>query len=223
MDIIGKALLEKRSLLSEHESKRLLQGHGVPVTIELEIHDEKEILKAVKEIGFPCVMKACSPNLSHKTEKNLIRVDIRNIKEAREAFRNLIKMEDGDNGAVLVQEMLRGTRELVIGLKRDRQFGPCVMFGLGGIFTDILKDVSFRMAPIKKRDAMEMMGAIRTHKILEAFRGMPAADLDQLAKIIIAVGNIGLGQEKIKEIDINPIILVGSQPVAADALVVLSP
>jgi len=223
LDIIKKALLAGRTMLSEHESKILLQSHGIPVTRELEIHDEKELMQAVKEISFPCVLKACSPHLSHKTEKNLIQLDIRNIREAREAFRNLIKAEEDDSGTVLVQEMLRGTRELAIGLTRDQQFGTCVMFGLGGIFTEIFKDVSFRTAPIKKYDAIEMMNEIKAYKILKGVRGMPSVDIDQLAEILIIVSDIALKQEKIREIDINPIILVGAQPVAADALIVLNP
>jgi acetyl-CoA synthetase (ADP-forming) len=99
--------------------------------------------------------------------------------------------------------MVKGQRELVIGLTRDAQFGPCVMFGLGGIFTEILKDISFRVAPLERRDALEMMHDIKGHRILEAVRGMEAADLDALADILIKVGQIGLENEKVKEIDIN--------------------
>jgi acyl-CoA synthetase (NDP forming) len=110
---------------------------------------------------------------------------------------------------------------LVIGLTRDAQFGPCVMFGLGGIFTEILKDISFRIAPLEKRDALEMMRDIKGHKILDAVRGMEAADLDVLADILIKVGQIGMENDRIKEIDINPVILSGSKPIAVDALVVL--
>jgi len=128
---------------------------------------------------------------------------------------------DGKENAVLVQEMVKGQRELVIGLTRDPQFGPCVMFGLGGIFTEILKDISFRVAPLEKRDALEMMREIKGQKILEAVRGMPAADLDMLAELLINVGRIGLENEQIKEIDINPVIISGSKPVAVDALIIL--
>jgi len=130
---------------------------------------------------------------------------------------------ENNEKAVLVQEMIKGQRELVVGLTRDPQFGPCVMFGLGGIFTEILKDISFRVAPLEKHDALEMMREIKGHKILDAVRGMPAADIDALADILIAVGRIGLENDDVKEIDINPLILQGSKPVAVDALVVLDP
>ena len=138
-------------------------------------------------------------------------MDIRNVEEARAAFTEIMDAMDDDDKAVLVQEMVKGQRELVVGLTRDPQFGPCVMFGLGGIFTEILKDISFRVAPLKKRDALEMMQDIKGHKILDAVRGMEAADLDQLAEILISVGNIGLENSAIKEIDMNPVILIGKQ------------
>ena len=223
MEIIERALKESRTVLSEHESKELLSAYGIPITREKETTEERGLMEAIREIGFPLVMKACSPRLSHKTERGLVRVDIRSEPEAVSAFREILNEAKKDNGSVLVQEMIKGQRELVVGLTRDIQFGPCVMFGLGGIFTEILKDVSFRVAPIESRDALEMMQEIRGRKILEAVRGMPPADLDQLSDILIKVGRIGVEQDHIKEIDINPVILAGSRPVAVDALVVLAP
>ena len=129
-------------------------------------------------------------------------------------------MEESDK-AVLVQEMVQGKRELVMGLTRDPQFGPCVMFGLGGIFTEILRDVSFRVAPLEKKDGLEMMQEIKGRTILEPVRGMEAADLEQLCGILMRLGQIGLNHDSIREIDINPVILSGSKPVAVDALIVL--
>ena len=223
MDIIKKALKEARTTLSEHESKELLRAYGIPVTREIEVFGEQDLLDAIRKIGFPLVIKACSPNLSHKTEQGLVHVDIRNEQEAVSAFKETLSgLKDDDGGSVLVQEMVKGKRELVIGLTRDPQFGPCVMFGLGGIFTEVLHDIIFRVAPIDKQCAMDMMQEIKARQILEDVRGMPRADLDQLADILVKVGNIGLEQEAVKEIDINPVILVGSNPVAVDALVVLT-
>ena len=216
-----KAVGEARATLSEHESKELLRTYGIPVTREVEVSDQKSLRRAVKEIGFPLVVKACARNLSHKTDRGLVRVDIRTEEEALSAFREMIGEVKNEGGAVLVQEMIKGCRELVVGLTRDAQFGPCVMFSLGGIFTEILGDVSFRVAPIEKKDVLDMMKEIKARKILGAMRGMPAADLDQIADILIKVGRIGLEQENIKEIDINPVILAGSKPVAVDALIVL--
>lgn len=223
MDILKVALNEGRTTLSEYESKKLLSAYGIPVSREMVVSDEEGFMEAVHKIGFPLVIKACAPNLSHKTERGLVSVDIRNEKEAISDFRRIMAETKDDGASILVQEMVQGQRELVVGLTRDIQFGPCVMFGLGGIFTEILKDVSFRVAPIEKRDALEMMGEIKARRILDAVRGMPPADLDSLSEILINVGNIGLEQENIKEIDINPVILAGSNPIAVDALVVLNP
>ena len=223
MEIIQKARREGRTTLSEHESKEILKAYGIPVAKEREVWDEFSFKDALSEIGFPVVIKACGPELSHKTERGLVKVDIRNEKEAREAFDRLRAETKDERAGILVQQMVKGQRELVAGLTRDPQFGPCVMFGLGGIFTEILKDVSFRVAPIEKRDALEMMQEIKGRKILDAVRGMPAADLNALADILIALGKIGMENDSVKEIDINPLILAGALPVAVDALIVLTP
>jgi acyl-CoA synthetase (NDP forming) len=221
MDIIKEALKNKRTSLSEHESKKILNTYGIAVTREEEVTDQQGLMKAIREIGFPLVLKVSAPDLSHKTERGLVRVDIRDEQEAALAFEEMMSQTKAEGGAVLVQEMVKGSRELVVGLTRDIQFGPCLMFGLGGIFTEVLKDISFRVLPIEKRDALDMMQEIKANKILGSIRGMPAADLDQLAEIIINVGRIGLENEHVQEIDINPIILAGSKPIAVDALVVL--
>ncbi len=167
-------------------------------------------------------MKGCAAEIAHKTERGLIRVDIRNEDEARTAFEEITSVMDDAQKAVLVQQMVKGQRELVVGLTRDPQFGPCVMFGLGGIFTEILEDTSFRVAPIEKRDALEMMQEIRAHKILKAIRGMEPADTDMLADMLIAIGRLGIENEAVEEIDINPVIISKGKPVAVDALVVLA-
>jgi len=223
MEIIEKAIKEGRDTLSEHESKQILSLYDIPVTREILVEDIKDLSGAVNEIGFPLVMKGSSSSITHKTEKGLIQVDIRDEKEARAAFQDFMGKMDGGGNGVLVQEMIKGQRELVVGLTRDPQFGPCVMFGLGGIFTEILKDIAFRVAPLEKRDALDMMQEIKGRKILESVRGMEAADLDFLSQILINVGRIGTENRQVKEIDINPLILTGARPVAVDALVILAP
>ncbi len=221
MEILAKAVNEGRKTLSEYESKQVLKGYHIPVTRERTVADEDGLRAAMEEIGFPLVLKGCSSKIAHKTGKGLIQVDIRNAEEAVGAFQDIMANMAEEDGQVLVQEMIKGERELVVGLTRDPQFGPCVMFGLGGIFTEVLKDISFRVAPLEKRDALEMMSEIKAHKILDSVRGMPAADRDLLADILINVGRIGLENDAVKEIDINPLILSESKPVAVDALLVL--
>jgi acetate---CoA ligase (ADP-forming) subunit beta len=221
MKIINKALRQKRKALSEYEAKQVLAAYDIPITKEFLVKDKDQLEKAVAKLGFPLVMKGCSADIAHKTEKGLIHVDIRTATEAKKAFREIMAGMEGFEGGVLVQEMIKGRRELVIGLTRDPQFGPCVMFGLGGIFTEILKDISFRRAPLEVRDANEMMQEIRGHKILEAVRGMEAADTKRLADMLINIGRIGLEIPEIAEIDLNPVILSGAKPVVVDALIVL--
>ena len=219
--IINNALQAGRKTLSEYESKQVLAAYDIPVTPEILLTNKTEVEKAAKEIGYPLVMKGCSSAVAHKTEKGLIHVDIRTLEEARKACDEIMTVLKGFDGAVLMQEMVFGKRELVMGLSRDEQFGPCVMFGLGGIFTEILRDVSFRKAPLTKNDALKMMRGIKGHKILDAIRGMEAADTELLSRILINVGRIGLDIGQVQEIDLNPVILSGTQPIVVDALIVL--
>jgi len=220
--MIEKALKEGRKTLSEHEAKRLLASYGVPVARELAVGDPAQLLSATGEIGYPVVLKGCAPDITHKTEKDLVRVDIRNDAEATAAYNELTARMDSPEASVLVQEMVKGRRELMVGMTRDPQFGPCVMFGLGGIFTEILKDVCFRMAPLTRKDALEMMTEIKGYRILDAIRGMEPVNREELAQILVQVGRIGLENHHIKEIDVNPLVVTKGNPVAVDALVVLS-
>jgi acetyl-CoA synthetase (ADP-forming) len=220
LKLIEAARKEGRKTLSEYEAKQVLAAWNIPVTREILVEDRAALAEALAAIGFPLVMKGCAAEIAHKTEKNLVRVDIRGEAEAGTAFDEIMAGLDG-KGGVLVQEMIGGRRELVMGLTRDPQFGACVMFGLGGIFTEILKDISFRKAPLERHDAMEMMGDIKGHKILETVRGMPAADTGALADMLIRIGQIGVEIEAVAEIDLNPVILDGARPVAVDALIVV--
>lgn len=222
MGIIEEAVAKGQRALSEHQAKVFLSEHEVPVTREELVVGEEDAVKAAEGLGFPVVLKACGPDISHKTERNLVQVGMDSPEEVRRAYKEIIEnLGDGPYDGVLVQEMVKGERELVIGLVRDPQFGPCVMFGLGGIFTEVLKDTSFRVAPIEKYDALQMMDEIKAKDILGPFRGKDPVDRDLLADILIAVGDIGMEYDHVKEIDINPVIIAGPRPVAVDALVVL--
>ena len=224
MKIIDAALKEGRSTLTEYESKQVLASYDLPVTRQVLVSSSEDLLSATEHIGYPVVIKGSAAEIAHKTESGLIRVDVRNDQEAAAAFKEIRDAMNGaGDGTVLVQQMVRGKRELVVGLIRDPQFGPCVMFGLGGIFTEVLKDTVFRVAPLAKQDALDMMHEIRASKILDEIRGMAAVDRNMLADILMAVGKIGLENDRIKEIDINPLIISNGKPVAVDALVVLQP
>jgi len=219
--IIKNASRERRKALSEYEAKQVLAAYGIPVTREYLVESRADVEKAAQKIGYPLVIKGCSSEIAHKTEKGLIHTDIRSDAEALKAFDEIKEKLNIYNGAVLIQEMIPGRRELVLGMTRDDQFGPCVMFGLGGIFTEIIKDISFRKAPVEKSDALEMMREIKGHNILSAFRGMEAADVESLANILIQLGEIGLEIDYVQEIDLNPVIIFGKKPIVVDALIIL--
>ena len=221
LDTISNALNQGRKTLSEYESKSILRAYEIPVTKEFSVEDIENLNAAIGEIGFPMVMKGCGAELSHKTERNLVRIGIRNEVEAIQVFEELSGLVSDDNGTVLIQEMVQGKREFVVGLVRDPQFGPCVMFGLGGIMTEVLKDVVFRPAPITESEAVRMIESINAKKMLGTMRGMPQVDITRLADIIVKVGQIGVDNEQVKEIDINPLIIKEDSPVAVDALVIL--
>jgi succinyl-CoA synthetase beta subunit len=206
--------------LSEFESAALLSDFGIPTAKGILAQNWEEVRAAAAGIGYPVVLKVCSPEVSHKTESGLVAVDLRNETDLEQAFQRINKVSPV-KGPFLVQEMIKGGRELVIGMIRDPQFGPCVMFGLGGIFTEILGDVTFRPAPLSEADAGEMLTEIKGKKILGAIRGMPAVDTGSLIQCLMAVGRIGLERDEIQAIDVNPLIVQGSRPVAVDALVVL--
>lgn len=221
VSMVQKALQDGRKTLTEYESKQVLAAYQIPVTQEILVKKRNDVKKAARIIGYPLVMKGCSAEIAHKTERGLIHVDLRNDREALRAFDEIVTGMSGQEGDVLIQKMIQGRRELVMGLTRDAQFGPCVMFGLGGIFTEILRDVSFRRAPLEKKDALEMMSEIKGHGILDTVRGMEAANEDLLADMLIRVGQIGMDMDPVREIDLNPVILSGSEPIVVDALIIL--
>ena len=221
MKIVQDALKRGDKALNEYESKQLLNAYAIPVTREFVATSIKEAISFARQIGYPVVLKGSSRTLTHKTEHRLIELGIESDEALEKAYNALEERGKGQLDGILVQQMVKGERELVAGLIRDPQFGPCVMFGLGGIFTEVLKDVTFRVAPLEMRDAYEMMDEIKAKKLLDQFRGKPAVNREVLAKALVNLGRIGLEVEEVAEIDINPMIIHEDMPVAVDALVVL--
>ncbi len=222
MNAIDRVRSEGRKILTEYESKIVLRSYGIPAVNEQLARNVKELRDAIRAIGFPLVLKGCAPEISHKSDLGLVAVDIRSEREAKAIFDQMMKNMHTKMPAVLVQEMVKGKREFVAGFTRDAQFGPTVMFGLGGIFTEVISDVVFRLAPFDRCEALQMVGEMKGRKMLEAVRGMEAVDLELLADILVILGEIALDHPDIKEIDVNPLIISGRIPIAVDALVVLS-
>jgi len=220
LKIIQQAVENGQKTLSEYESRLVIESAGVFVSAAELAKTREEAIEAAERMGFPVVLKGCSAELAHKTEAGMVVLNINSSEQVARVFDELtgkVKNLDG----ILVEKMVRGNREFVIGLTRDSSFGPCVMFGLGGIFTEALKDVTFRVAPLTREDALEMIDEIKTKKLLGEFRGSPAVDREALAKALVGVGDLGVRYDAIAEIDINPLIVCGDKPVAVDALVVL--
>ena len=209
--------------LSEHESKQLLADAGIPIPEQRLVSSADEAVSAAEELGYPVALKLCGRGIAHKTERDLVRLDVGGAEEVRDQAGQLLAQRRPEESAagVLVQAMVSGRRELIAGLLRDPQFGPCVMFGLGGVFAELVKDVAFAVAPLEPHDAEDLIHALRHSEILDAFRGEPEADIAKLAHILETLGRIGEARPDVLSIDVNPLILSGSEPVVVDALVEL--
>ena len=220
MNIIEEALSKGQNALNEYDAKRLCTSFGIPACGETIVHDSDSAVKEAVNTGFPVVLKASGKELFHKTEVGGIALNLNSQEDVRRESERLLQIPGSD--AVLVQEMVKGERELVCGLVRDAHFGPCVMFGLGGIMTEILRDIVFRVVPLTINDAREMVQEIEHKKLLEPFRGEAAVDIEALAQILVTLGEISLQYQAIQSIDINPLkIRPDGKPVAVDALVTL--
>jgi acyl-CoA synthetase (NDP forming) len=210
------------STLSEFESKSLVANYGVPVAREALVESPEAAAKAAEELGFPVVVKLCGDAIAHKTERDLVRLNLGDGASVRAAGEELLAKRRPEDGAVglLVAEQVRGSRELIAGLVRDPQFGPCVMLGLGGILTEALGDVVFAAAPITRADAHAMLTGLQAeHLLTRPFRGDPAVDEDVLAEALVGLGRLALDRPDIASVDLNPLIVRGGSPVAVDALV----
>jgi succinyl-CoA synthetase beta subunit len=221
-ELIQSGLAKGQKALSEYESKKLLGLYGIPVAREKLSHSADEAVSAAGELGFPVVLKACSPDLMHKSERGCIELNLRSEGDIRAAYERILRSVDLELEGMLVQEMVAGQRELVVGLNRDPQFGPCVMLGIGGMMTEVFQDTVFRMAPFDTIEAKDMTEELRFKAILGTFRGQKPVDMEVLCRTLAAVGQIGLELEAVSELDINPMIITpDGRLVAVDALVVL--
>jgi len=209
--------------LSEHESKALLREAGIAIPEERLVETAAAAVSAAEALGYPVALKLCGRKIAHKTERGLVRLGLGNADAVRAAAEALLAARRSDDGdaRILVCRMVSGRREVIAGLVRDPQFGPCVMLGVGGIFAEAVGDVAFAVAPLEKGDAEDLIGALQTQKLLGPFRGEPAVDRKALAAVLESLGRLGTSRADVRSIDINPLIIAGSQPVVIDALVEL--
>src|SRR5690606_38681360 len=212
-----------RRTLSEHDSKQLLADFGVPIARERIAVDPAAAAREAQALGFPVVAKLCGDAIAHKTERDLVRLGLGSSEAVVQAAAELWAKRRPDDGAVslLVAEQVRGRLELIAGLVRDPQFGPCVVLGLGGILTEALRDVVFALAPLARDDARRMAEGLRaSHLLTKPFRGEPAVDLDALADVLVGLGRLAVERPDVASVDVNPLIVrADGKPVAVDALV----
>jgi len=207
--------------LSEAASKALLAAHGVTFPDERKVTNAGAAVTAAREIGHPVVVKLGGDGIAHKTERGLVRLALADDEAVGAAAADLLAAARPDDGEVhlLVAPMLRGNRELIAGLHRDEQFGMTVMLGIGGVLAEALADVSFRLVPIERIDAEEMIEDLAAQALLGEVRGEPALDRSALVEVLLGLSRASQADPSIVSADLNPLILVEGRPVAVDALV----
>ena len=219
---MAAALAAGRASLGEWEAKRLLAAYGVRVPAGGLVFSEREALDLAASLGGPVALKAVGHAVRHKTEAGLVLLGLDGPVQVADGYRTLRERAGEMLEGVLVEEMLAGPREFMTGMKRDDAFGTVVAFGLGGVLTEALGDIALAVAPLDERDVFELFGSIRAARLLESFRGQPPVDREELAAVVMALARIAADHPHVSEVDINPLLLSGGHPVAADALVVLS-
>ena len=185
---------------------------------------EDEAVAAAERIGYPVALKLVSPKVVHKTEAGAVTVDIRREGELREAYRRIVSQREGEVEGVLVQAMVKKAREMIIGVAQDAVFGPLIMFGLGGIYVEVLKDVTFRLLPLTDMDAGEMIRSIKAYNLLKGVRGTPPADIDSIKDCLLRLSQLLSDHPEIAELDINPLMVMGAGEgaVAVDGRILLA-
>jgi len=224
--IIERARSEGRSLLTEIEAKELLKKAGISVVDTRLATSKEEAISVSQGLGFPVVLKIASADVVHKSDAGGVKLDLKTARQVGKAYDDVmlaIKKEypQAKIEGVSVQKMARSGVEVIIGMSQDAQFGPVLMFGLGGILVEILKDVSFRIVPLTKRDAAEMIREIKGYPLLEGYRGQEPVDVSNLEELVLKVSDFVEKNPEVKELDLNPVFAYKDGAVAVDARVVL--
>ena len=227
-EILSQARKQKRTQLTEIESKELLKEAGIPVVEAKLARTKKEAVSVSKEMGFPVVLKVMSPDVIHKSDSGGVELGLKNGTQVGVAYSEIVSSvkqhyPKAKIQGISVQKMARSGVEVIIGMTKDAQFGPVLMFGLGGILVEVLKDVSFRIVPLTKRDAREMIKEIKGYPLLEGYRGQEPADVSFLEDLLVKVSDFVDKNPEIKELDLNPFFAYKNGAVAVDARVILEP
>ena len=225
--IIEGARRQGRVILTEVESKEALAEAGVPVTASRLVRSRDEAVAAAREAGFPAALKIVSPQITHKSDVGGVKLNLNSPEEVASAFDEIVAAArraapDAAIEGASVQKMAPAGTEVIVGVSQDPQFGPVLMFGLGGVLVEVLKDVAFRIIPIEKRDAHQMIREIKGFPLLEGYRGQPPADLEALENLLLLVSSFVEQHPEVSELDLNPVFAYADGAMAVDARIVLS-
>jgi len=226
LNVFNQAKKEGRSYLLEPEAKMVCMEYGIPVTRFKVAGTPEEAVKFAEEIGYPVVLKIVSPDIIHKFDVGGVVLNLNSYNEVENAYEHILKnvkrhKPDAKIVGMLVQEMAPESTEVIVGATKDPQFGPALMFGLGGIFVEVLKDVTFRIAPINESDAREMITEVKAYPILRGYRGQPPADIDAIVNILLNTSKLVMDHQEIKELDLNPIMVYEKGAKTVDARIIL--
>jgi acyl-CoA synthetase (NDP forming) len=224
--IFDQVKKEGRFILTEFESKKILKQAGISVVETKLAKTQKEAVSLSRKMGFPVALKIASPDVIHKSDSGGVKLSLNNVTEVKKAYDEILKKVKKQYPravihGVSVQKMARPGTEVIIGISKDPQFGPVIMFGLGGIFVELLKDVSFRVIPVERKDAQEMINEIKGYPILEGYRGKDPADISALVEIILKISKLIEENPQIKELELNPIFAYRDKAIAIDARIIL--
>jgi acyl-CoA synthetase (NDP forming) len=225
-EIFTRAYKEGRKQLLETEAKTVCMEYGIPVTRFKVAKNEAEAARFAEEIGYPVVLKIVSPDIIHKSDVGGVIVDLKDAEDVRNAYKQILENVRKHSAkakivGVLVQEMAPPSTEVIVGAIKDPQFGPSLMFGLGGIFVEVLKDVTFRVAPISEDEAREMITEVRAYPLLRGYRNTPPADIDAIIRILLNTSRLVMKHQEIKELDLNPIMVYEKGAKTVDARIIL--
>jgi acyl-CoA synthetase (NDP forming) len=226
VNLFAQAKKDGRNYLLEPEAKMVCMEYGIPVTRFKVALTSDEAVKFAEEIGYPVVLKIVSPDVIHKFDVGGVALNLKTLSEVKDAYEKILKnvKKHKPNAkiiGVLVQEMAPQSTEVIVGAIKDPQFGPALMFGLGGIFVEVLKDVTFRIAPITESDAREMITEVKAYPILKGYRGQPPADIDAIVSILLSTSKLVMDHQEIKELDLNPIMVYEKGAKTVDARIIL--
>lgn len=224
--ILEKVAEDGRKNLLENEAKTVCMEYGIPVTKFRLAKNDVEAVEAAEEIGYPVVLKVVSPDIVHKLDVGGVMLNLKNSSDVQTAYKQILenvkaKKKEAKIVGMLVQEMAPSSTEVIVGAIKDPQFGNALMFGLGGVFVEVLRDVTFRIAPVTEADACEMITEVKAYPLLKGYRNMPPADIEAIINVLLNTSQLVLENPNIKELDLNPIIVYEKGAITVDARIIL--